>query len=120
MSLPDAATVKLYQVPRLADDKSNWITYKERTVNALTSKGLKHQLEGTIHVVPTEPTLPTGTPTDAEWETYDKALARYDEYEQNNSMIKQQLYQTVSDSLMLHIKSHSQAKDAWKALCNEF
>ncbi len=42
------STVKFLNLPRLKDDGSNWILYKEQIPNAATSKGLKCHLTGTV------------------------------------------------------------------------
>ena len=48
MSTTDA--LKLIKLPKLKDDRSNWIMYQERIINTLTHKGLKRHVLGTAWV----------------------------------------------------------------------
>ena len=48
-NMSNSSSVKVVNLPRLAKDSSNWVTYKERTLNNLTSKGLMRHVRGTAH-----------------------------------------------------------------------
>lgn len=42
------STIKVLRTPILENDGSNWITYKERLLNVVTSKGLRRHITGTV------------------------------------------------------------------------
>ncbi|TDL13404.1 hypothetical protein BD410DRAFT_697629, partial [Rickenella mellea] len=41
-----STSLNLYSVPKLADDGSNWVVYKTRTLAALGARRLTRHLEG--------------------------------------------------------------------------
>ena len=45
--MSSSSSVKVINLPRLAEDGSNWVTFKERILNNLTSKGLMRHIRGT-------------------------------------------------------------------------
>ena len=45
-TLLTATNFVLYNVPKLLDNSSNWLTYRERVLTAIGSRGLKRYLEG--------------------------------------------------------------------------
>jgi hypothetical protein len=49
MATPDASTsaIKLIQLPRLARDGENWLTYQEKVVNAIKARKLRRHLTET-------------------------------------------------------------------------
>ncbi|KAG2056262.1 hypothetical protein BDR06DRAFT_858206, partial [Suillus hirtellus] len=44
-TLPTTSS-SLFNVPRLAEDGTNWITYKERTLTAIRARGLMRYVDG--------------------------------------------------------------------------
>jgi hypothetical protein len=42
--MSSSSSVKILNLPKLKDDGSNWITYKERILNTLTHKGLRRHV----------------------------------------------------------------------------
>jgi hypothetical protein len=85
----------LFNVPKLAEDSSNWITYKERTLTAISARGLMQYADGcavepspyAISTLMELPEKPDGSnPTEKDVEEHDKKL---DEYDQKNSLVKQ-------------------------------
>jgi hypothetical protein len=98
------STLTLYNVPQLTEDGGNWITYKERVTTAVNARGLRHYIEGhTVCPAPLAmsvalllvPLMPGGTAvTDAEIEAYED---RIDEYHHKDSLVKQQLFSTITD-----------------------
>ena len=65
---------KSHMIPRLATDGSNWITWKQQTLNSLlSSKGVHRHIQGTIHMPPPIPSYPNGhTLDDDEMEELEK------------------------------------------------
>ena len=54
------------------------------------------------------------TPTDSEIEDLDKKI---DEYHQKDSLVKQQIFSTISDQLLLRVQSLGSASDIWNEVC---
>jgi hypothetical protein len=113
----------LFNVPKLAEDGSNWITYKERTLTAIGARGLMRHIDGraielisfdvdkTTKVV----TKKDGTPaTQTEIDELDKKI---DEYYQKNSLVKQQIFSTITDRLLLRVQKLKDASEIWKEIC---
>ncbi|OAX30542.1 hypothetical protein K503DRAFT_705121 [Rhizopogon vinicolor AM-OR11-026] len=88
----------LFNIPKLADDGLNWITYKERMLMAIGARGLMRYTDGCkvrpksfeVDTMTKELKKPDGsTPTDTEIEDLDDKI---DEYHQKDSLIKQQIF----------------------------
>jgi len=47
MTLPGTSSA-LFNIPQLAEDGSNWITYKQRAMTAIGARGLMQYLDGRI------------------------------------------------------------------------
>src|SRR5882762_9638370 len=45
--LPGASSA-LFSIPKLADDGSNWLTYKERLQNAIGTQGMMRYVDGRV------------------------------------------------------------------------
>ena len=48
ISTTDSTTIKVTQLPKLASNGENWLTYQERVTNAATARGLCRHLVGTV------------------------------------------------------------------------
>jgi hypothetical protein len=119
MSATDA--IKLLKLPKLKDDGSNWITYRERITNTLTHKGLKRHVLGTART-PTEIEIKSnkvykkgGTKelTSTEIEAIEKA---FDEFEQKEASVREVIYETIGQSLFLQVKNEASAAKVWTKL----
>ena len=113
----------LFNIPKLADDGLNWITYKERMLTALGARGLMRYTDGRksrpdpFKVDETTKKLkkPDGTtPTESEIEDLDEKI---DEYHQKDSLVKQQIFSTISDQLLLRVQSLGSASKIWDEVC---
>ncbi|KAG1831651.1 hypothetical protein DFJ58DRAFT_634162, partial [Suillus subalutaceus] len=113
----------LFSVPKLAEDGSNWITYKERTLMALGARGLMRYTEGratkplpfAVDASTKALTKADGTvPTQAEIDELDKKI---DEYYQKDSLVKQQVFSTITDRLLLRVQNLKDASEIWKEIC---
>src|SRR5882762_10276429 len=114
-----ASSSSLFNIPKLAEDGSNWITYKERMLTAIGALGLMRYIDGRVKqpipfaMSPTTGELlkADGKPaTDAEIEALDDKL---DEFCQKNSMVKQHIFSTLSDRLVVRIKHLKSASMIW-------
>ena len=84
---------KGFVIPKLAQDGSNWVTWKTQTLATLRSKkGVMRHLNGTVRVP--DP-LPAHAISESEEEAYDKAEKCWDDYYQHEALIKAQIYTTI-------------------------
>jgi hypothetical protein len=102
------STSTLYNVPQLAEDRGNWITYKEHITTAVNARGLRRYIEGrAVYAAPLAmsmaslpvPLMPGGTAvTDTEIEAHKDKI---DEYHHKDSLVKQQLFSMIMDRVLL-------------------
>ncbi|PIL25721.1 hypothetical protein GSI_11471 [Ganoderma sinense ZZ0214-1] len=167
-SLPVNNTA-LYSVPKLAADGSNWITYKERILTCMGTRGLMRHLNGTARRPPNPPPWPrpsiattssasassakpaaaaSSATTEGEdksaatsqkptasgskvqplsdpyvslsdddyFKKVEEAEAKADEYEQREFTTRQQIYSTISNTMLIKVKSLPVAAQVWAAL----
>src|SRR6267154_1598612 len=119
----------LYNVPKLLDNGSNWLTYRERVLTAVGSRGLKRYLEGRAKIPTPLVSINTGTndapvfvqsldnKTPATEDEIEEAEKKLDEYEQKECAVKQTLYGSISDRRLIEIKNLGTAAEAWAKLC---
>jgi hypothetical protein len=114
---PDPANI-----PKLAEDGSNWITYKERMLTAIGARGLMRYVDGrAVKPVPFDidpktrlAKKPDGSaPTQTEIDEHDKKI---DEYYQKDSLVKQQLFSTITDRLLLCVQKLEGAAAMWEEI----
>ena len=121
---PDVTTmsssnIKVINLPRLTKDGSNWVTYKERITNNLTSKGLMHHVKGLARQPATlkERDGAYFRPKSSE-PLSEKELDEYymemDAYETKQAQVREIIYETVSKSVFLEVKNEVTAADVWK------
>ena len=108
-------------LPKLQEDGSNWVMYKEWIQNHLTSKGLLRHITGTARK-PIEIEEHNGkvhkkgnvtAMTDDEFEAY---LDSLDTYAQKEAQVHEVLYDMLTKTVTLQIKGQLMAADAWKKL----
>ncbi len=104
------STVKLLNLPRLKDDGTNYILYKEWIPNVATSKGLRRVLYGTAKK-PMEMTeingdyyLP-GNLTPLSDDEVEKQLTLQDAYDQKEAQVREMMYETISTLIFMQIKN---------------
>src|SRR5258708_5950247 len=116
--LPTTSSV-LFNIPKLAKDGTNWITYKERMLTAISAQGLMHYINGqvkqpipfTIDPSNNTPVRADGKPAmEVEIEALDDKL---NEFCQKDSLVKQHIFSTISDRLLLCIQSLQSASKIW-------
>ncbi|KAJ8581324.1 hypothetical protein M405DRAFT_751978, partial [Rhizopogon salebrosus TDB-379] len=120
-TLPGANS-SLFNVPKLAEDGSNWITYKERALTAIGARGLMRYTDGRAKKPKPFELDSSGKPIKA-----DKSAATDDEVEElenkideffmKDSLVKQQLFSTISDRLLLRVQKLENAAKIWAEIC---
>jgi hypothetical protein len=115
-------SVKIFNLPKLKDNRSNWNTYKEQILNTLTSKGLKRHVTGTAKQPP-EIELrddgkyyKKGSVDPLEEDEVEQAEMKLDEYAQKQAQVCDVIYETISQSTFAQIKGERTAADLWKKL----
>ncbi|KAJ7585399.1 hypothetical protein C8J56DRAFT_717393, partial [Mycena floridula] len=120
-SMMSRSSVKVINRLKLKDDKSNWITYKERSMNSFVAKGLRWHVMGTAQTPVTlverngsffKPNMLSPL-SDADLEKHE---TEQDEYDQKEAQVQELIYETVSNSVFLQIKGQPTAAEVWKAL----
>ena len=120
-SSSNMSSSKVVNLPRLSEDGSNWVTYKERVLNNLTSKGLMRHVRGTARK-PVQLTERHGayyrphelSPlSDEDLEKHEDLV---DSYDQKEAQVREIIYETVSKSVFLEIKDESSAAGVWTKL----
>src|SRR5882757_4841884 len=116
--LPSTSSA-LYNIPKLAEDGTNWITYKERMLTAISARGLMRYVDGRATLpapfaLDPKTQLPItaqgAAPTDAEIEALDDKI---DDYYQKDALVKQHIFSTISDRLLLRVQSLLSAWKIW-------
>ncbi|KAJ6536211.1 hypothetical protein B0H19DRAFT_1003954, partial [Mycena capillaripes] len=109
-SMSSTSQLKITRLPKLKDDGSNWINYRDLAMNTLTAKGLRRHVVGTIKAPP-ELIARDGSfylpgrlapLSDDELEEHETKL---DEYLQKQAQVREVIYQTVSEATFMRIKS---------------
>jgi hypothetical protein len=122
-TLPSSSS-SLFNIPQLAEDGTNWITYKERMLTAIGARGLTRYIDGRA-VRPAlfkaddktgKPTKPDGTPaSEVEIEERDTKI---DEYCQKDAYVKQHIFSTITDRLLLRVQKQDSGASIWKEICS--
>lgn len=102
------------RIPKLIEDGSNWILYKEQFRAAVYAKGLVRFLEGRDKAP--IPTTAPGVDPDAD-ERYESAN---DVWVAKHQFIRTMLFQTLPESLKLGIAPLQKASDAWQVVVDEY
>src|SRR5882762_1693146 len=114
-----ATSSALYTIPKLAEDGTNWITYKERLLTAIGARGLMRYIDGrTKQPLPfkldpagKELVKEDGKPaTEAEQEAREDKI---DEWYQKDAYVKQHIFTMITDRLLLRVKKLPNASEIW-------
>ena len=110
ISTSDNTTIKVTQLPKLASDGENWLTYHERVLNAATARGLRRHLVGTARK-PSAPVekagkfyLSAADTVPLSDEALDKLETSIDTWEQKEAQVRELIYNTVDNATFLQIK----------------
>jgi len=122
VSTSDNATIKVTQLPKLASNGENWLSYHERVLNVATARGLRRHLVGTA----LQPSLIIAkdgkfylsatdvTPLMAN--ALEEHETSIDTWEQKEAQVRKLIYNTVDSSSFLQIKGEKTVADLWKKL----
>jgi hypothetical protein len=107
ISTSENMTIKVIQLPKLAPDGENWLTYHERVLNAATARGLRRYLVGTV-LKPSTIVEKAGKfylETDDKVPLMDEALDKHetsvDTWEQKEAQVRELIYNTIDNALFL-------------------
>jgi len=122
ISTSDNTTIKVTQLPKLASDGENWLTYHERVLNAATARGLRRHLVGTARK-PSAPVekagkfyLSAADTVPLSDEALDKLETSIDTWEQKEAQVRELIYNTVDNATFLQIKGEKTSADLWTKL----
>src|SRR5258705_4830866 len=122
ISTSENATIKVTQLPKLASDSENWLTYHERVLNAATACGLHRHLVGTT-LKPSPIVERAGKfylTADDKAPLSEEALEKHetsiDSWEQKEAQVRELIYNTVDNASFLQIKGEKTAANLWKKL----
>ncbi|KAF8833830.1 hypothetical protein BDN67DRAFT_916187, partial [Paxillus ammoniavirescens] len=108
-SATTTSTSGIYAVPKLTE--KNWVKFKTKTVMLLTARGLSRHLDGTVKIPKPLPVSSDGTKmylsdgtTKASETDIENNLVRIDAHAQKEALALQQLYATVSNSVMIQVQ----------------
>ena len=113
-----------FNVPQLAEDGSNWIIYKGRLLTAVNARGstMGQYLDGSVQEptllqtdsngVPIGPAGGAATPAEIK-----ENLNKIQEYQYRNSIVKQQIFSTLTDDTFLRVQEFESASKIWMELC---
>ncbi|KAF9470536.1 hypothetical protein BDN70DRAFT_821266, partial [Pholiota conissans] len=122
------ATLKVLDIPKLAEDGSNWTTYKDRVMNHLISKGLARHIRGTARkpvgliqmkgkfykadadLTATESLVPLDE------DEIEKAETEVDSWEIKQAQVREIIYATVSRTTYNQIKSSITVQELWEKM----
>jgi len=112
--MSSGSSIKILSLPKLQTNGENWVTYKERLRNHLTSKGLVRHINGTakkpveVEII-NDKTHKKGssTPmTDNELKMY---YDSFTDYEQKEAQVRNVIYKTIPKSVFLQVKGQPTA-----------
>ena len=112
-----------YNVPKLASNGSNWITYKTRHKNSIKAWGLVQHLNGTtIQGADPSPLSKDHVHILCEILKHNNLDQKIAKFKQNKASTKQQIFSTISDFLLLWLQSENlnTTKEIWNAISKEF
>src|SRR5215510_12245181 len=117
-----SSSIKVTHLPKLKDDLSNWVTYKERVSNTLIHKGLRRHAIGSAKP-PAVPELrengdyyPPGRAEALSEEELEEAENKLDAYLQKEASVREVIYETVNRTTFLQVKNEPTAAAVWKKL----
>jgi hypothetical protein len=102
------------RIPKLNDDGSNWVIYKDKFLNATAASGLTDHLETLQeppNPFPNGPPSPISPDEQSQIDSYEASLRRY---KQEQAIIKQGMSLTISDSLYMDVRGQATSKEMWE------
>jgi len=122
ISTSENATIKVTQLPKLASNGENWLTYHERVLNAAMAHGLHRHLVGTV-LKPSPIVKKRGKfylSADDTILLMDEALEKHetsiDSWDQKEAQVHKLIYNTMDSTSFLQIKGEKTAAALWMKL----
>ena len=122
ISTSENTTIKVTQLPKLAADGENWLTYHERVLNAATARGLRRHLVGTAlkpsPIVKKDGKfyLSANDTAPLSEDDLEKHETSIDSWEQKEAQVRELIYNTVDNASFLQIKGEKTAAALWTKL----
>ena len=113
----------MFTIPKLAEDGENWVTYKERMLTTIGARGLMRYIDGrrvipAAFAIDAKSKLPVkadgSATTEAEIEELEDKI---DEYYQRDAYVKQYIFSTIMDRLLLHVQKLGSSANIWAEIC---
>lgn len=117
ISLNGGSTGKL--LPRLRDDGTNWVLYKERLHDILVGQGYRKHLMGR-EKAPVKTAITADMSDAKREEALDKYEELMDEYAKKESAIRSIILSTIPEKIQQRIVSVRPASATWEKLCSIF
>ncbi|KAJ8582924.1 hypothetical protein M405DRAFT_776001, partial [Rhizopogon salebrosus TDB-379] len=116
-SMPSSSS-SLFNIPQLAEDGSNWVTYKHRMTIALNAHGLGEYVDGTVliptrYVADSAGILESAPGKPATADEIKENRKEVNEYTQKDSLVQQHIFSTITDRLMLQLGSTLTGATMW-------
>jgi hypothetical protein len=116
-SMPSSSS-SLFNIPQLAEDGSNWVTYKHRMTIALGAHGLGEYVDGTVpiptrYVADSAGILESTPGKPATADEIKENMKEVNEYTQKDSLVQQHIFSTITDRLMLQLGSTLTGAAMW-------
>jgi hypothetical protein len=105
-----------FNIPQLAEDGSNWVTYKYHMTIALGAHGLGEYVDGMaarpiLITTATRPNVITATSEEVKENRREVA-----KYTQKDYLVQQHIFRTVTDRMMLQISHQTTGTAMWKEI----
>jgi hypothetical protein len=102
----------------LAEDGSNWVTYKQYMTITLGARGLGEYVDGTVPIPPCFVTNSMGVVKDVNGNTktadeVKENRKEINEYTQKDLLVQQHIFSTITDRLMLQLRSQLTGATMW-------
>jgi hypothetical protein len=116
-SMPSSSS-SLFNILQLAEDGSNWVTYKHHMTIALGTHGLGEYVDGMVPIPPHFVMDSMGVVKDVNgnMKTADEVKdnrKEVNEYAQKDSLVQQHIFSTITDRLMLQLGSQLTGATMW-------
>ena len=120
--LPSTSTM-MFTIPKLAEDGENWVTYKERMLTAIGARGLMRYIDGrrvipAAYAIGPKSKLPIKADGSVASEAEIEALEdKIDEFHQRDAYVKQHIFSTITDRLLLRVQKLGSSEKIWAEIC---
>src|SRR6266436_5809624 len=120
--LPSTSSA-MFTIPKLAEDGENWVTYKERMLTSIGARGLMRYIDGrrvipAAYAIGPKSKLPIKADGSVASEAEIEALEdKIDEFHQRDAYVKQHIFSTITDRLLLCVQKLGSSEKIWAEIC---